>query len=64
MERVRGWTNHLLDAYPRPIRPYVRLTLQVVVAMVILFAIFLLVASLVSLIEWMIGPPRVMLDQR
>lgn len=64
MERVRGWTNRLLDTYPRPIRPYVRLTLQLIAAMVILFAILLLVASLVSLIEWMIGPPRVMLDHR
>jgi hypothetical protein len=54
MEWVRGWTNRLLDAYPRPLRPYVRLTLQLVAAL-------LIVAGLVSLVGWLIGPPSVML---
>ena len=61
MEWVRGLTNRALDAYPRPIRPYVRLSLQLVVAVIILFAGLLIVAGLVSLIEWLIGPPSVVL---
>jgi len=61
MEWVRGMTNHVFDAYPRPIRPYVRLSLQLVAAMIILIAVLLIVAGLVSLTEWLIGPPSVML---
>ena len=59
MEWVRGLTNRVFDAYPRPIKPYVRLSLQLVVAMAILFAVLLIVAGLVSLIEWLIGPTSV-----
>jgi hypothetical protein len=61
MERVRGWTNRLLDAYPRPINPYVRLWLQLFVAIAIILAVLLIVAGLVRLIEWLIGPPSIML---
>lgn len=61
MEWVRGLTDRVFDAYPRPIRPYVRLGLQLVVAMIIVFVILLLVSGLVSLIEWLIGPPSLIL---
>ncbi len=59
MEMVRRWTDRLLDAYPSPIRPYVRLSLQLIAAMVILFAGLLVVVDLVRLAESLIGPPFV-----
>ncbi len=62
MEVARRWTNRVLDAYPRPLRPYVRLSLQLFAAMLILFAGLLIVAALVSLVEWLLGPPSVLLD--
>jgi hypothetical protein len=61
MERVRGWTNRLLDAYPRPIDPYVRLWLQLFVALAIILAALLIAAGLVRLIEWLVGPPSITL---
>ena len=51
---MRRWTNRFLDAYPRPIRPYARLSLQLIAAMVVLIAGLLLVAGFVSLMEWLI----------
>lgn len=61
MERVRGWTNRLLDVYPRPINPYLRLSLQLFVAIVVILAALLMVAGLVRLIEWLMGPATVIL---
>jgi hypothetical protein len=47
----------MLDVYPRPMRAYVRLSLQLIAAIVLLSAGLLIVAGLVSFIEWLMGPP-------
>ena len=59
IELARGWTNRVLDLYPRPIRPYVRLSLQLSAAIVVLMVGLLIVAGLVNFLEWLIGPPSV-----
>lgn len=47
----------MFDVYPRAIRPYARLSLQFIAAIVILLVGVLIVAGLVSFLEWLIGPP-------
>jgi hypothetical protein len=56
-ELARRWTNRLLDMYPQPIRGYLRLSLQLIAAFVLLAGGLLIVAGLVSFIEWLMGPP-------
>jgi hypothetical protein len=43
--------------YPHPIRGYLRLGLQLIAAFVLLAGGLVIVAGLVSVIEWLIGPP-------
>ena len=57
IELARRWTNRMLDVYPRPMRAYVRLSLQLIAAIVLLSAGLLIVAGLVTFIEWLMGPP-------
>jgi hypothetical protein len=54
---ARRWTNRFFDVYPPPIRRYARLSLQFIAAIVILLVGVLIVAGLVSFLEWLIGPP-------
>ncbi len=60
-ELVRGWTNRVSDASPRPIRAYVRIVIPLVAAMVVLVLGLVIVAAAVVLLEWLIGPPTVTL---
>ncbi|HLQ16807.1 MAG TPA: hypothetical protein VK256_13245 [Candidatus Eisenbacteria bacterium] len=46
-----------MAVYPRPIRGYARLSLQLILAIALLAVGLLLVTGLVSFIEWLIGPP-------
>ena len=45
------------DVYPGPMRAYVRLSLQLIAAIAILAVGLLIVAGVVSFIEWLMGPP-------
>lgn len=53
IEIARRWTIRFVEAYPRPIRPYVRLTLLFIGAMALLFAGLLVVAGIVSFVDWL-----------
>jgi hypothetical protein len=61
IDLARRWTNRALEAYPRPIRAYARLSLQFIAAIVVLLVGLLIVAGLVSSLEWLMGPPSMAL---
>jgi hypothetical protein len=57
IELARRWMNRTLDVYPGPMTAYVRLSLQLIAAIALLAIGLLIVAALVSFIEWLMGPP-------
>jgi hypothetical protein len=52
--RMWRWTNRLWLLYPKPIRSYVRLSIGLIAAAIVLFAGLLIVTGLVHVGTWLV----------